>query len=115
FVEVRISACVTDTCSATTWKIINVKSNEPINGMGDGDTGPDWIITGDHTVKLRAERSGKGKGRTYTITIQAMDSSGNLSQTRDVTVSVPHDQGKKKDDDQGKKKDDDPGKKKGNH
>jgi hypothetical protein len=96
FVEVHISATVTDTCSSTTWKIIKVTSNEPVNGMGDDDNGPDWQITGDHSVKLRAERSGKGKGRTYTITIQAADTSSNLSQTRDVTVTVPHDQGKKK-------------------
>jgi hypothetical protein len=95
-VEVHISATVTDTCSSTTWKIIKVTSNEPVNGLGDGDTGPDWVITGDHTVKLRAERSGKGKGRIYTITIQATDTSGNLSQARDVTVTVPHDQGNKK-------------------
>jgi CHRD domain-containing protein len=95
FVDVRISAQVTDTCSSTTWKIIKVKSNEPVNGLGDGDTGPDWQITGDHSLKLRAERSGKGSGRTYTVTIQAADTSGNLSKTKDVTVTVPHNQGKK--------------------
>jgi hypothetical protein len=94
FVDVTVRACVTDTCGPTTWKIIGVTSNEPVNGHGDGDTSPDWIITGDHTVKLRAERSGHGEGRIYTITIQAMDAAGNLSAKKNVTVTVPKSRGK---------------------
>jgi len=65
-----------------------VTSNEPVDGLGDGDTGPDWQITGDLTVNLRAERSGQGSGRIYTITIECTDFSGNSS-TKTVTVSVP--------------------------
>ena len=91
-VNVRVMARVTDTCSDTTWKIIRVTSNEPVNGLGDGDTAPDWVITGDHTLQLRAERSGKGTGRVYTITVQAKDTSGNLSETKTVTVKVPKSQ-----------------------
>lgn len=94
-VNVRVTARVTDTCSDTTWKIISVTSNEPVNGLGDGDTAPDWLITGDHTLQLRAERSGKGTGRVYTITIQAKDTSGNLSVPKTVTVKVPKSQGDK--------------------
>jgi hypothetical protein len=92
-VNVTIHARVTDTCSDTTWKIINVTSNEPENGHGDGNTSPDWIITGDHTLKLRAERSGHGDGRVYTITLQAKDASGNLSEKKRVTVTVPRSRG----------------------
>jgi hypothetical protein len=95
-VEVSVLADVTDTCSHTTWKITKVTSNEPASGLGDGDIASDWQITGDHKVNLRAERSGKGKGRIYTITIQAKDASGNLSLPQTVTVTVPHDQGKGK-------------------
>lgn len=91
-INVTVRANVTDSCSTTTWRIISVSSNEPVNGLGDGDTAPDWQITGDHTLKLRAERSGRGHGRVYTITIQAQDTSGNTS-TATVTVSVPHDRG----------------------
>jgi hypothetical protein len=91
FVTVTVHACVTDNCGPTTWKIIGVQSNEPVNAKGDGNTSPDWNILGPHTVALRAERSGTGTGRIYTITIQAEDESGNLSAPFNVTVTVPHD------------------------
>jgi hypothetical protein len=51
-------------------------------------------IHGIITLKLRAERSGSGNGRIYTITITARDASGNTSQTN-VEIKVPHDQRKK--------------------
>lgn len=84
---------VTDDCSATTWKIISVSSNEAEDAPGSGNTSPDWQIIGDHAVKLRAERSGQGSGREYTITVQAVDSAGNLSEPATTTVTVPHDRG----------------------
>jgi hypothetical protein len=92
-VAITVTAKVTDNCSPTTWKIISVKSNESVNGLGDGNTSPDWQITGNHTVSLRAERSGMGHGRVYTITIQASDAAGNLSDPMTVTVTVPKSQG----------------------
>lgn len=70
-VTVSVSADITDSCDGgVPYQIISVTSNEPVNGQGDGDTSPDWIITGDHTVLLRAERSGNGNGRIYTITVE---------------------------------------------
>jgi hypothetical protein len=39
-------------------------------------------------VRLRAERSGAGNGRTYTITITCTDSAGNPT-SKSITVSVP--------------------------
>jgi hypothetical protein len=44
----------------------------------------------DHHIRLRAERSGNGTGRIYTLTITAMDAAGNTT-TATTTVSVPHD------------------------
>lgn len=93
-IAVRVSADVTDICGPTTWKIISVSSNESSDGRGDGHTSPDWTITGDHTVNLRAERSGRGNGRIYTITVQATDVAGNLSESKTVTVTVPHSRGR---------------------
>ena len=95
-VPVSVNVSTSDNCGGpATCQIVWVNSNEPENGIGDGNTAPDWIITGDLTLKLRAERSGTGDGRIYTITVSCADSSGN-STWGDVTVSVPHDQGKKK-------------------
>jgi len=90
-----VKAVVTDTCGPATWKIVSVTSNESVNGHGDGNTPIDWVIIGDHKLKLRSERSGNGNGRIYTITIQATDESGNVSEPATVEVTVPHDQGKK--------------------
>ena len=90
---VVISVDVTDICDASVdCQIVSVTSNEPINGLGDGNTAPDFVVTGDLTVDLRAEASGPGSGRIYTITVQCTDDSGN-SATSEVTVTVPHDQG----------------------
>ena len=92
-VNVKLRATVTDACGPTTWKITNVTSSESLNGKGDGNTSADWQITGDHALKLRAERSGKGGGRVYTITVVATDAAGNKSVPKTVTVAVPHDHG----------------------
>jgi hypothetical protein len=93
FVEITVHATVTDTCDTATWKIISVSSNEVAKGKGSKSSSA-WKITGAHTVKLLAERDGKGSGRIYTITVQAEDVSGNLSAPATVTVTVPHDKGK---------------------
>jgi hypothetical protein len=88
-VPISLQASVSDACDPVpTWRIVSVSSNEPVNGLGDGDTAPDWVITGDFTLDLRAERSGTGNGRTYAITVQAVDASGNHSE-KTVTVAVP--------------------------
>ena len=94
-VAVSISANVYDNCDLEPeYRIIAVSSNEPVNGLGDGDKAPDWEITGNLTVNLRAERSGKGSGRVYTITVECTDASGYKSEIT-TTVTVPHDKKKK--------------------
>lgn len=82
--------------------VAEVISNEPEDGLGDGDQAPDWdsIITdptdgGQIWLDLRRERSGKGNGRVYTIAIVATDEYGNAQQAY-VTVKVPHNKGKAK-------------------
>jgi hypothetical protein len=78
--------------------INKVTQDEATNGLGDGDTPVDAIIThnpgSDDTLLLRAERSGKGNGRVYHVHFTASDPEslalGN-SPTGVVTVTVPHD------------------------
>ena len=58
---------------------------------------PDIVITpnasGGFVVQLRAERSGNGQGRIYTVTASARDLAGNQATTT-ATCLVPHDRGK---------------------
>lgn len=87
-VNVAVNYTTTENCPGGNC-VLSVKSNEPVNGTGDGDTSPDWIIVDDHHVQLRAERAGGGTGRVYTITITCTDINGSVT-TKDVTVTVPH-------------------------
>ncbi len=94
-VNVTLSYDVTDNCPLPPGSCtLSVTSNEPVLGHGSGHTSPDWIVLDDHHVLLRAEREGNGDGRIYTITITCVDSGGNTS-TEDVTVTVPHDRGRR--------------------
>ncbi len=78
-VNVSVTVIATDAVDpAPTSHIVSVSSNQPINGTGDGDTSPDWVITGPLTLQLRAERAGNAP-RVYTITIATTDASGNTS------------------------------------
>ena len=93
-VNVSIRTVIESDCptSDVSCKILAVRSNEPVNGKGDGNTSPDWVVTGDTTLQLRAERSGNGSGRVYSIHVLCEGESGVLAD-RWVTVKVPHDQG----------------------
>jgi hypothetical protein len=87
--DITVTPAITDNCGGTlTWAITSVTSNEPVNGTGDGNTGPDWTFSG-HSLQLRAEREGTGTGRIYTITVTATDAAGNTS-AKTVTVCVAH-------------------------
>lgn len=72
--------------------LLSVTSNEPDNGLGDGDTPNDIVINDDGSVDLRAERSGTGDGRVYTFTYEAVDDCGN-STIAITKVTVPLDKG----------------------
>jgi len=74
-----------------TLTVTKVTQDEPVNGLGDGDTSPDAVIQGAK-VQLRAERAGSGNGRVYQVSFTANDGHGG-SCTGAVTVCVPHDQG----------------------
>jgi hypothetical protein len=94
-----ISALITasDMCDASPMvSLVSITSNEPDNGKGDGNTVNDIqdadFGTDDREFSLRSERSGSGSGRIYTVTYEAVDSSGNRTSVT-AEVTVPHDQG----------------------
>ncbi len=93
---IRASITVSDICDATpTVRLVSITSNEPDNGLGDGDTQGDiqGAVFGadDREFYLRSERSGTGAGRVYTVTYEARDASGNTT-VRQAVVTVAHNQ-----------------------
>ena len=92
-VEVPIDYSVYDNCGSTYCELY-VWSNETEDSTGVGDTSADWEILDDHTLLLRAERSGTGTGREYHINILCRDDSWNYS-WNEVVIKVPHDMGNK--------------------
>jgi predicted extracellular nuclease len=89
YVDVAATVVVSDNFDPSpTVTLLSVTSNEPDNGEDDGNTVDDIVIVNDYAFQLRAERSGSGTGRTYTITYEVTDSCGN-SATGSALVSVP--------------------------
>lgn len=68
--------------------LVSITSNEPDDGLDDGDTANDILIVDDFHFKLRAERSGTGTGRVYTIIYMVADACGNTTY-QSVFVFVP--------------------------
>jgi len=96
FVPVTIAVTSTDVCDTNpAIRLVSITSNETPDAKGSGNTSPDVrgaaFGTDDRQFELRAERSGGGSGRVYTITYEAEDHSGNKT-TRSVTVTVPKSQ-----------------------
>ena len=89
-VDVMASVDVIDADSDPTINLMGVTSNEPDNGLGDGDRPNDIVIVDDFNFRLRAERSGTDRGRLYIIVYEAVDSCGNRGIGRAI-VAVPHD------------------------
>jgi hypothetical protein len=85
-VPVVVTVSATDAVSAATSHIVSITGD-------DGATAADVRITGPLTAEVRADRTGGGNGRTYTITVETRDAAGNTA-TSTVAVMVPHDQRK---------------------
>ncbi len=84
---VIISSTVSDNCPGTTWEVtaVTIKSGE----FENDNVNPDFEITGQNTVNLRAEIPKRGTRREYTVTITATDAAGNTSTSSvDVNVSL---------------------------
>lgn len=82
-----------DSGAAPDIELVSIVSSEPDNDIGDGHTTSDIqdaaFGTDDRTFKLRAERSGRGAGRIYTVTYRTRDAAGNTTGAQAVVV-VPH-------------------------
>lgn len=89
---VNVSASVTASSDTASITLLSVTSNEPDNGIGDGNTVNDIVIVDDFNFKLRAERSALGTGRVYTITYLITNTCG-ATTTVSTTVTVPLSQG----------------------
>jgi hypothetical protein len=95
--EVEVEIEVEDGCDAEVDVVLHeIESNEPDNGIGDGNTSDDIqeadLGEDDRRFFVRAERQGPGRGRVYTATYRATDSTGNFTDAV-ALVTVPHDQG----------------------
>jgi hypothetical protein len=87
-IPVSLSVISSDgSATAPSCSIATVSSNEFPTVPGEND----WLVTGPLTLSLRAERSGGGDGRVYTIGVTCTNTSG-VTATKLVTVVVPHDQ-----------------------
>ncbi len=93
--RVARGASAIDVCDPAPTLTAAITSNEAVNGLGDGDTSPDWLVKAESNGSLdlwvRAERSGNGNGRVYTLDGTATDHSGNHSTAAVARVTVPHD------------------------
>ncbi|HVE85611.1 MAG TPA: immunoglobulin-like domain-containing protein [Myxococcales bacterium] len=90
-------AAVVDSCTGATsinglGVISSISSDEPedADGVGDGQTSGDIVITGSSSFQLRAERDGRGNGRVYGVNYSVTDAAGNVTKAT-CYISVPHD------------------------
>lgn len=94
-IDVSMTVDVADALSGPAGVVLrSARSNEPDLGVGDGNSPndlQDWTTgTPDLRGRLRAERTGRGTGRIYSLSYRGADRAGN-SATCTVPVSVPRD------------------------
>jgi sugar lactone lactonase YvrE len=92
-VPVSFAVNTTDRLSGATGFILAAAtSNEPDNGVGDGDQPNDlqgWVIgTPDTAGFVRAERAARGPGRTYSFRYESRDAAGNVAACAVATATV---------------------------
>jgi PKD domain len=93
-VQVSVSVDVQDALAGPgTFVLADATSSEPDEGLGDGDTRHDIQGfepgTADTSGSLRAERSGRGSGRTYGLIYRGADAAGSTAACT-ARVRVPH-------------------------
>jgi hypothetical protein len=97
FADVAITGVTDPDGDPVTLGITGIAQDEPVEGLGDGNTCPDGLGVGTDVASVRAERSGTkkvpGDGRVYHISFTAEDGQGGEC-SGTVSVCVPHDQGR---------------------
>ena len=90
-VEITPGWTVSDKCDTLPQvSLVGIVMNEGGDTIGDGHTADDIRVDDDGSIYLRAERSGTGSGRIYTISYQAADDWGNVT-VKNAAVRVPLD------------------------
>ena len=84
----KVRATLSTSNDVTRVALVSATSDEPDNGPNDGNTVHDIVVVDDLTVRLRAERSTTGDGRTYTLTWEATNACG-ATASATATVVVP--------------------------
>ena len=91
--EINATLTVTGGCGSEPSVSVSVSGDDGADS--DDWSTANWVWSTNTVIDLRAQRTGQGDGRTYTITFTATDAYGNsVSETADVVV--PHDQGQAK-------------------
>ncbi len=94
-VEVNTAVAVSDDQDPASFFVLEsvVSSEPPGGGRASEDIRGAAVGTPDTAFELRAERAGRGDGRTYSIVYRAADRCGNTARDT-VRVHVPHDMGR---------------------
>lgn len=91
-IDITADVDVTGGCGTSTIELVSVTSNEPDNGVDDGNTvnDIDGVDGGaDYAFRVRAERCGSCTGRIYTVTYRITDEAGNVyEETAEIYVPV---------------------------
>lgn len=79
FIAVAITGVTDPDGDPVAIRLTQVFQDEPVDGDADGETKPDAAELGRAGDRIRAERSGKGDGRVYTIQFEARDDQGGVA------------------------------------
>lgn len=91
--DVSLTYNISENCGCD--PVVTITSNEPENGTGDGDKGPDWEVVENSVsqtgalIRLRAEKGNKSIARVYTIKVSCTDGSGNTDDD-ETQVRIAH-------------------------
>lgn len=89
-VSIRVAGVVDPDGDPLAITAVEAEQNEPVDASGSGNTAPDVRLS---PLAVRAERSGQGDGRLYTIAFVVDDGRGGTC-SGTVQVCVPHDRGR---------------------